>query len=576
MAVPKDLAGLLRQADQLRNTGRLREAETLCRRLLQAEPGLAPAWECLALIAHGAGQAAQAAELMAKAAAAAPQVASYRRNLCELFRRLGRLDEALAAGREAVRLAPADAVAHYNLGIALDDHGDLAEARAVYERAVVLDPGHNLAWNNLGSVRNRLGDEAAALAAYRQAAAIDPRHAEAQNNIAAILIDRGELDEAKERLRAAIDARPDFLEAHQNISTLTRYTADDPHYRFLEEQLAVRDRLEPEQRLRLLFALGKAREDLGRYDLALIAYREANRLKRATLAFDEERSERLCQALIAACSADTCRPDPASPADPTPIFIVGMPRSGTTLLEQVLSSHPDCHGAGELKDFHAVVKAHPKVGEMDQAAQWVPRLTDEDFRDIGAAYLERLRGHHAGARRITDKMPGNFHYLGFIHRALPGARVIHSMRDPMDSCWSNFTRLFNDTMEFAYDLGDVGRYYNRYLQMMQHWDRVLPAGVLLHLHYEAMVADLEGQARRVIAHVGLPWDDACLRFHENRRPVRTASVAQVRKPIYSSSVGRWRAYPDGLLVLREIVGDDYPHGLGGDAAGRRSAGDPAV
>jgi hypothetical protein len=198
---------------------------------------------------------------------------------------------------------------------------------------------------------------------------------------------------------------------------------------------------------------------------------------------------------------------------------------------------------------------------MERAADWVPGLTDADYREIGAAYLERLHALDAQAVRITDKMPGNFHYLGFVCRALPGARVVHSMRDPMDACLSNYTRLFKDTMEFAYDLGELGRYYNRYIRLMQHWERVLPPGRVLHLPYETMVADLPGQARRLIAHAGLDWDDACLAFHENRRRVRTASVAQVREPIYSNSVARWAHYGEGLAGLRAIVGTDYPHGL---------------
>ncbi|MFM8332285.1 MAG: tetratricopeptide repeat-containing sulfotransferase family protein [Candidatus Methylumidiphilus sp.] len=556
-----ELGGLLRQAEQLRQSGRLQEAEALCRRLLQADPNHAPAYQTLSLIAHAVGKLGQAAEFMAKAVALAPTVAAYRRNLGEMYRRLGRLDAAVAEGLEAVRLAPADADALYNLGVALDDQGKLAQARDAFARAVAAAPRHNLAWNNLGSASNRLGDEAAALAAYLRAAEIDPGHAEAQNNAAAIYIERGELDEARVRLRQAIDAKPDFLEAHQNISTLHRYTAADPHYGYLEEQLASRNALSPDQRMRLLFAVAKAREDVGHFDLALIAYREANRLKRSTLSYDEARAERLCAALAAAFPTPDALPPADSGGDPAPVFIVGMPRSGTTLLEQVLSSHPAVHGAGELKDFTAVLRDHPKVGPMEQAADWAPNLTDADCQAIGGAYLERLRAHHPSALRITDKMPGNFHYLGFIRRALPGARMIHSMRDPMDSCWSNFTRLFNDTMEFAYDLAELGRYYNRYIALMRHWHRLLPPRVLLHMPYEAMVDDLETQARRVIAHVGLPWDDACLRFHENRRRVRTASVAQVRNPIYTSSVGRWACYGGKLQALRDIVGGGYPHGL---------------
>jgi tetratricopeptide (TPR) repeat protein len=406
------------------------------------------------------------------------------------------------------------------------------------------------------------------LDAYLRACEIDSRHAEAQTNAAAIHIDRGELEEARRRLRLAIDANPGFLEAHQNISTLTRYRADDSHYLYLERQLVVRNGLTAEQRLRLLFAVAKAREDLGLFDLAFIAYQEANRLKRATIGFDEANAERLCKALQAPFPPGFF-PSPTAGTDPTPVFIVGMPRSGTTLLEQILCSHPQVHGAGELKDFHEVLAAHPATGPMSEAADWGPRLKEEHYREIGQAYLERLRGHHATALRITDKMPGNYHYLGFIARALPGARVIHSMRDPMDSCLSNYTRVFRETMEFAYDLEELGRQYNRYIRFMQHWDRVLSPGMLLHLPYEALVGDLENQARRIIAHVGLDWDQACLRFHENRRPVRTASVAQVRRPLYRSSVARWKGYGDRLASLRAIVGDDYPHGLfpehGGEA-----------
>lgn len=559
---PRLLQELLLQAEQLRQAGRLQESETACRRALAADPCSGPAYQCLSLIAHRVGKPERAAELMAKAVECAPRVASYRRNLCEMYRRLGRRDEAIEQGRESTRLAPDDAVAFYNLGVALDDMGALVEAREAFARAVEIDPRHNLAWNNLGSTMNRLGDEEGALDAYLKATRIDPRHAEAQNNVAAIYIDRGKLDEARRRLRLAIDAKPDFLEAHQNLSTLTQYTQDDPHLAYLEEQLVARNELAPEQRMRMLFAVAKAREDVGQYPLALIAYKEANRLKRATLDYDEDRARRLCDALTLAFSADSF---PArrtgEDVDPTPVFIVGMPRSGTTLIEQVLCSHPRVHGAGELKDFHAVLQSHPAVGPMPEAADWAPRLSEAEYGEIGRAYLERLRGYHPTAARITDKMPGNFHYLGFILRALPGAKIIHSMRDPMDSCLSNFTRLFNDSMDFTYDLSEVGRYYNRYIEMMKHWDRVLPKGVMLHMPYESMVDDLEHNARRVIAHLGLEWDDACLAFYKNRRPVRTASVAQVRKPIYKSSVARWRGYGDRLHALRDIVGDSYPHGL---------------
>lgn len=564
---------LLTQAEQDRLAGRLRQSEARCRQALQQlgsqdAPGLrAAAHQTLSLLAHQVGKPKQAAELMGHAVNLAPEAAVYRRNLCEMLRRLGRLEEAIGQGREATRLAPQDPSAWYNLGVALNDQAvdsgevdDLESARTAFAKAVELDPRHNLAWNNLGSILNRQGDENASLEAYLKAVQIDPNHAEAQNNIAAICIERGELDDARRRLHLAIDASPDFLEAHQNLSTLTKYTSGDPHYRYLEAQLVRRNALDAKQRLQMLFAVGKARDDVGLQPLALIAYHEANRLKRASLHYDEANAERTTLALSQGFAPGDF-PDAGPRDDPTPVFIVGMPRSGTTLIEQVLCSHPQVHGAGELRDFHEVLRAHPRTGDMAEARHWQPRLTDEDYREIGQAYLGRLRRHDAKALRITDKMPGNFNYLGFICRALPGARIVHSMRDPMDSCLSNYSKLFNDTMEFAYDLQELGRYYNRYIGRMRHWERVLPPGRVLHLRYEEMVADLPTQARRLISHVGLDWDEGCLKFHENRRKVRTASVAQVRKPIYASSTGRWKAYGEGLAPLRAIVGEEYPHGL---------------
>ena len=330
--------------------------------------------------------------------------------------------------------------------------------------------------------------------------------------------------------------------------------------------------LNREQRIRMLFAVGKAREDVGHLRLAMLAYREANRLKRATFNYDEKHGEVLCKKLTDPFTAKTFTPPAADMStDRTPVFIVGMPRSGTTLIEQVLCSHPEVHGAGELKDFYQVLTEYPGSGPMAEAATWLPKLTDQDFREIGQAYLQRLRGYHSTAARISDKMPGNFHCLGIICRALPGARIVHSMRNPMDSCISNYTRLFNDTMEFAYDLNELGRYYNRYIEAMRYWDCVLPKGMLLHMPYEAMVNDQETESRRLIEHVELPWDDACLKFYENKRSVRTSSVAQVRRPIYKISVARWTAYGDLLDPLREIVGDDYPHGFADMPSSRTSS-----
>ena len=435
----------------------------------------------------------------------------------------------------------------------------MGDAERAYRRAVAIQPGHNRAWNNLGACCEQAGDKRAALECYQHAVAIAPDHAEAQNNAGAILSERGDLDEARARFEAAIEARPDFAEAHHNLSTLKTYTPDDPHLAMLERLALSPATLPSDVQTRLMFALGKARDDAGYRCGAFIAYQHGNRRHRRTIDYDEARTERLTQAIIdtfdAAFFEDRSN---TGHADPAPVFILGMPRSGTTLVEQILASHPDVFGAGELTDLHHCIKAAAGNRDLLDVRNWIDDLSPDAWQALGKAYVGRLRQVTPSAARATDKMPGNYHFIGWIRCALPEAKIVHVMRDPMDSCWSNYTRLFNQTMEFAYDLEELGRHYNRYNQLMRHWQQVLPEGAIHHVRYERLVADLEGESRRLLAFVGLDFDQACLAFHKNSRQVRTASVAQVRKPLYTSSIGRWRDYEQQLSPLRAIVGDLYP------------------
>ena len=551
---------LLSHAEKLRRSRQTQAASKAYKNILDAVPDNTAALQGMALVSVDAGKLVVAEKWMLRAIQTAPESAELQTNMCEIYRRLGQYDHAVKHGRRAISLAPDSTRSHYNLAIAVADKGDREDAEQIYESIVEMDPAHNLAWNNLGTCYAGRDDEDAALGAYLKAATIDPNHAEAQNNAGAIFLERGELELARKHLIAAISAKEDFLEAHHNLSAVLDYTVDDPHYSFLETQALRQGSLDDDQRMRLMFSLGKAREDVGHHQLAFLAYDEANKMKRAILAYDEKRGQILCEKLTHAFDGVPC-PAPQPVQAGAPIFILGMPRSGTSLIEQVLSSHSNIHGAGEVKDFHAAISSYPGVGPMLEADKWVPSLSQDDFINIGQSYRQKMQEYGGSALRVTDKMPGNFHYLGFICRALPEARVIHSMRDPMDSCLSNFTKLFREGMEFAYDLEQIGRYYNRYIEMMQYWDKVLPAGYVLHVPYEAMVADLEGQARSILDHVELGWDESCLKFFENRRRVYTASVTQVRKPIYTKSVARSERFGDVLLPLRKIVGSSYPHGL---------------
>lgn len=552
----------LRQAAALEAVGRLAEAEEIYRRIVQSQPSFHPAWHALGLLAHRAGNLEQAAELVERAIVAGGEVGLYFRNLAELYRRRGLLEKAMHAGNRAVELAPGDLDAWYNYGLACTDAGEFARAIECYRKALEINPDHGLSWNNLGSALEQTGDKDEAEKAYAKAVRLNPQHAEAQNNLGAIQSERGLLDEARTSFQAAIDAKPDFVEAHYNLSALKHYSRDDPHLAMLESVYEKRVGLTDHARIRYGFALGKALDDIGEDDRAFAAYEEGNRLQHALLPVDDARADAMLARIIETFDEKffAARQDWLGVRDDSrvPVFIVGMPRSGTTLLEQILCSHPSVYGAGELGDLNEVVMQAAAAGPQRPFIGGVTTLTEADMRRIGEEYLQRVWQLSPDSVYITDKMPANFFYLGLIHLALPGAKIIHAMRDPMDSCFSCYTRLFNDTMDFAYDQVTLGRYYARYMTLMQHWRRVLPQGTVLDLPYEDMVADTEGRARRVLEFVGLPWDDNCLRFHENKRLVKTASVTQVRRPIYKTSVARWKRYARHLRPLYELVKDYRP------------------
>ena len=533
--------------------------ESTLRHRVQTNPNDHEAWHALGLWYFNAGNLPLAVQMIEAAVAVNGKVALYHRNLGEMCRRLGRLDAAIAAGKIACKLAPKDIDAFYNLGLAYTDAKDYTGAITTYRQALKLDPAHGLSWNNLGSALEQQDHKASALKAYVRAVRLNLRHAEAQNNAGAIYSEQGQLEAARAAFEAAIDARPDFVEAHYNLSSLKQYTPTDPHLRALEQVYDHRGQLNTHARIRYCFALGKARDDIGEYEGAFAAYAEGNQLQHALLPMDEARADALLERIITVFDADFFGQRQAwrPPADArrTPIFIVGMPRSGTTLLEQILCSHASVHGAGELVDLNMAVTSVTGASAQRPFVEGVAAFSAADLKRLGEDYLRRVWKRSPKSAFITDKMPANFFYLGLIHLALPGAKIIHAMRDPMDACFSCYSRLFNDTMEFAYDQGTLGRYYVRYMRLMHHWRQVLPEGRALDLPYEAMVADTEAQARRVLEFVGLPWDANCLNFHQNTRLVKTASLAQVRKPIYRTSVARWKHFARHLTPLLRIVRD---------------------
>jgi hypothetical protein len=297
------------------------------------------------------------------------------------------------------------------------------------------------------------------------------------------------------------------------------------------EALAAKPGLTNIDRLRLDFALGKAYADLTDYHRSFQHLVSGNAGKRATISYEEKSALALFDRIAAVftCELIAAKSGMGDPSE-RPIFIIGMPRSGTTLIEQIIASHPSVQGAGELRTFTKIVRnIRGGDGNTIPYPDFVPALGASALMQIGAGYLAAVRKLAPPGERVTDKMPSNYYYAGLIHLALPNAKIIHVIRDPIDTCLSCFSRLFLE-QHHTYDLGEIGRYYKRYRRLMEHWQRVLPAGRILDVSYEKLVADLRCEARRIIAYCGLDWDDRCVAFHRTERPVRTASASQVRQP----------------------------------------------
>ena len=478
----------------------------------------------------------------------------------------GKIDEALPHFRQVLTIDPNHVEAHNNLGVALVRQGRIDDAIPHYERAVVLSPAHINARNNLGVALAQQGRMEDAVAHHERVLAINPHHAEAHNGLGNIFKFQGKFDGAMLHYGRAIAIRPAYAEAHFSRAEIKTFHSGDAD-RVALEALALTDDLPAEKTPFIHFALAKALEDTGDCERAFEHLRKGNALKRGQISYDEPFAAKYFERISTAFDGSLFhrfqgQGDPSS----APIFVLGMPRSGSTLIEQILCSHPQVHGAGELTNLDTTVSTLLNAGwnagdRPTPFPECVAALDADTLRRIGQAYLARLPVPADGAIRIIDKMPDNFLNIGLIRLILPNARIIHTMRDPVDTCVSCYSKLFTSGQHFSYDMAELGRRYRRYSELMSHWRSVLPPGTIFDVSYEDVVDDLEGQARRLIDYSGLPWDDRCLSFHKTSRPVKTASAVQVRKPLFRSSLQRWRKYERGLApLLRELEASrPFPH-----------------
>ncbi|WP_159980488.1 MULTISPECIES: tetratricopeptide repeat-containing sulfotransferase family protein [unclassified Novosphingobium] len=427
------------------------------------------------------------------------------------------------------------------------------EAADAARRAMELSPSDALTFDTIGCVLARLGDHEASVIPFAAAVEAEPGNLGYRYNLAAASGFTGRVADAQAHYEAILANEPGNARVHYALAILSRQTAQANHVTRLETALANARR--PEDTLRIRYALAKELEDVGNVADAFRYLSAANAAHKQAIHYDFEQDAAIFEGIEAIFGgpADALAAGGGT-VGAAPIFVVGMPRTGTTLVDRILSSHRDVEAAGELQAMPLAVKqltGTPSRNIIDPAT--IAVSAGVDAAAIGAAYLARADHHRrSGKARFTDKLPANFLYIGHIARALPDARIVCLRRNPMDTIWSNYKNLFASQSAYyaySYDLMDTARYYARFDRLMAFWERILP-GRVLQLSYETLVSDQEGQTRRLLEHCGLEWDEACLSFHENSAAVATPSAAQVRRPINADGVGKWRSYREALEPVR--------------------------
>lgn len=582
---PGNLLGLA-----LIEAGRPREAIDWLESMLAARGDTAEIYNTLAGARHALGDTAGAMAAFQRAVELDPRCARAHNNLGLLLQQNGDPARAELEYRAALSSEPGNADFENNLGTALMALGRNDDAIAVLRSATRRDRRHAAAWNNLGnallSVKGFRENFPEADAAYTHAIELKADFAEAHYHYGTCLQQQGRFEEAYTRFGEAVALRPDytaalagqvmvlerlgrFQEANAILQPLLSGRKDDvmvalaygvlaKHLDECEEALALLETLDPQglekwARIQLNFVMGDLYDDAGEYGKSFEHYHAANTEDHP--GYSVKQTEHLFSSLRGAFSREKLESRPrASNRSELPIFIVGMPRSGTTLLEQILASHPDVHGAGELEDiYHLSGSLSKRLGSKWPYPACMDDATAESLDRIAEEYLDHLQAYAPDARRIVDKMPHNFEALGLIDRLFPGARVLHCRRNPVDTCVSIYFKHFNSFHAYASDLGSLGLYYRQYEQLMEYWKQTLSIPIL-DVQYEEVVADQEDMSRRILEFVGLEWDARCLNYHELQRTVNTPSYDQVRKPIYTKSVERWRRYEAHLKPLLDALG----------------------
>jgi tetratricopeptide (TPR) repeat protein len=536
----------------LHEQGRFEEAINWYSRALQINPNYAEAHNGMGNALRDLDKPEEAVACFATALANHPGFVQAHKNMGDALRSQGKLDQAMNSYRKAIQLAQAYPEPYLGLGLILNDLGKHQEAIHSFNRAIQYFPRYAAAYGSLGNAQSELGLHEEAMASYRTALEINPGMADVHCRLGNSLSEFGRTDEAIESYTAALGLKPELAEAHINLSRLKRYREDDPQISQMLERMAD-PQLNQHERMHLSFALGKVYEDLGDVDLSFRYFLKGNKLRREFLSYDinTDRAKFAHIKSLFCASNSTVMTEKFEGSSPgkQPILIVGMPRSGTSLTEQILASHSLVWGGGELEGLERLLG--PAV--EDTISTGTTRMTPQELLAYRDSYLKEVASRSRNAPFLTDKMPTNFKWIGFVLTAMPGVKIVHVRRSPIATCWSMFKLQFRGH-GFSNDLGDLAEYYKLYLDLMDFWRKEFP-GQVYDLDYELLTQNQEQETRKLLDFCGLDWEEQCLDFHKTNRAVRTLSDNQVRQKMYTGSSEAWKKYRHHLQPLIAALGE---------------------
>ena len=525
---------ILNQLMALYNKGQIRAVIQECDWLTQEFPQSFLIWNLLGAANNAQGKFKEAVAAFNKALLIKPDYADAHYNMGVVFQTQGKPDEAVTACNKALLIKPDYAEAYNNIGVALKAQGKADEAIAAFNKALLIKPDYAAAHYNMGTVFQAQDKLEEVIAANNKALLIDPSYVEANSSIGIALQTQGKIEEAIAAYNKELLINPDYAYVHRNLSALKKYSSSDPQIVQMEK-LYTGANTSVESRCHLCFALAKSSEDLGNLGGAFRYLKEGNALRKKILNYDIAQDEEIFSRIKKTANSfkdvsfDTSREKDF----PTPILILGMPRSGTTLVEQIISNQSEVTASGEL-EFLKIFGSSIAEGKVE--------VSEGDLKRIRNQYLSEIKKLSAGRPFVTDKMPNNFFYIGLICSALPEAKIIHVKRNSVATCWSNYKQYFEaKSWGYSYDLLDVVHYYQMYQELMLFWGKHYP-GKIYHLDYEQLTTDQEFETKELIQYLGVNWEDACLYPEENKRYVKTASSLQVRKKVYKGSSGQWRKF----------------------------------